>query len=115
MNYSKIYQRFLNLYSAIYNMSEFPDIDPNENYLLIKLNDYWTNNKQITVLEALNMNLKFSRATIHKYIKNLCRKGYLELVTDELDNRFKYISPTELTNSYFNELGKCLIEAASTK
>lgn len=96
-------------------MTEFPEIEPNEKFLLEILNNYWINNKKITVSETLDINSKFSRATVHKYLKSLRSKGYLELIIDDLDNRFKYVLPTNLTSRYFNELGRLLVESAGNK
>jgi hypothetical protein len=34
-------------------------------------------------------------------------------VIDETDNRVKYITPTALTESYFNKMGKLMIKATT--
>lgn len=114
MEYSKIYQKFLNLYSTLDNMSTYPRMEPHEKCLLIKLNNYWLRDQKITVLEALDHNLQNSKATTHKYVKSLRSKGYLKLVIDEIDNRLKYVTPTDQTHQYFNDMGKLLVEASAT-
>lgn len=113
MEYSKIYQRFLNLCSAIDKMGTFPTLEPYERCLLNKINEYWLKKEPITVLQALDINQNLSRATTHKYLKSLHAKGYIDLKVDHQDNRFKYINPSPMTYNYFDTLGKSLIEVAA--
>lgn len=113
MEYFKIYQRFLNLCTAIDELGEFPALQPYEHALLNKINEYWLRKEPVTVLQVLDMNHQHSRATTHKYLKNLHAKGYLDLAVDNKDNRFKMIKPTQMTYSYFDELGKSLIKASA--
>lgn len=113
MEYYKIYQRFLNLCSAIDELGKFPALQPYERSLLNKLNEYWLRKEPVTVLQVLDINNQHSRATTHKYLKNLHSKGYLVLAVDNNDNRFKQIRPTPMTYSYFNELGKSLVKASA--
>jgi len=42
-------------------------------------------------------------------------KGMLELQMDEDDNRVKYINSTQLSRDYLSQLGKSVLEAASTR
>lgn len=109
----QIYQKFLNLANAIEEMSEFPALDPVEQKMLALLSKYWLSKQKITVVEAMNMTNDISTSTIFRYLKKLRQKGYIELVVDESDNRVKYVSATQLTDSYFNKMGKLLMKAAS--
>lgn len=113
MEYHKIYQRFLNLCLAIDEMGKFPALEPYEHSLLNKINQYWHREEIVTVLQVLDTNNQYSRATTHKYLKNLHAKGYLKLTVDNKDNRFKHITPTPMAYSYFDELGKNLIKASA--
>ena len=112
-NFKSIYQKFLNLAIALEDMSEFPALDPVEQKMLALLNKYWSNKQAITVVEAMNMTQDISTSTIFRYLKKMRAKGYLQLVIDEADKRIKYVSPTPLTESYFNKMGKLLVKAAS--
>lgn len=113
-DFANIYQRFLNLASAVDEMSEFPSLDPTEKYLLRKLSKFWVGNEKITVVETMHITDDISTSTIFRYLKKLRAKGYIELKVDEIDNRVKYVSPTKLTNAYFSKMGKVLV-TASTK
>lgn len=112
-DFANIYQKFLNLASAVEGMSEFPSLDPVEKYLLRKLSNYWVNNQKITVVETMHITEDISTSTIFRYLKKLRAKGYVELIVDEVDNRVKYVSATKLTDSYFNKMGKLLVKASA--
>jgi len=113
VDHTKIYQRFLNLCSAIDKMGGFPTLEPYERRLLNKINEYWVKKQPITVLQVFEINQEQSRTTTHKYLKSLHIKGYVDLTMDRRDNRLKYINPSPMTYSYFNTLGKCLVDAAT--
>lgn len=112
-NFKQIYQKFLNLASAVEEMSEFPTLDPVEQKMLALLSKYWSSKQKITVVEAMHMTQDISTSTVFRYLKKLRNKGYIELIVDELDNRVKYVSATPLTDSYFNKMGKLMLKAAS--
>ena len=112
-NFKQIYQKFLNLAIALEEMSDFPTLEPVEQRLLALLNKYWSSKESITVVSAMNMTPDISTSTIFRYLKKMRVKGYIQLVVDETDNRVKYITPTALTESYFNKMGKLMIKATS--
>jgi len=112
-NFKQMYQKFLNLAIALEEMSDFPALEPVEQKLLALLNKYWSNKEPITVVSAMNMTPEISTSTIFRYLKKMRAKGYIQLVVDEADNRVKYITPTALTESYFNKMGKLMIKATS--
>jgi DNA-binding MarR family transcriptional regulator len=112
-NFKQMYQKFLNLAIALEEMSDFPVLEPAEQKLLALLNKYWSNKEPITVVSAMNMTPEISTSTIFRYLKKMRVKGYIQLVVDETDNRVKYITPTALTESYFNKMGKLMIKATS--
>jgi predicted transcriptional regulator len=112
-NYVKIYQKYINLATAVNQLTDFKSLDANETYLLEQLSQYWANNQRITVTEAMNMPMLscFSISTIHSHLKSLRIKGYVQLIVDETDNRVKYVSASELTQTYFSKLGKSMLKA----
>lgn len=112
-NFSLVYQKFLNLASAVDEMSDFPLLDPVEKCLLRKLSKYWLSDTKITVVETMHITEDISTSTIFRYLKKMRLKGYIELVVDDVDNRVKYVSPTKLTESYFNKMGKALVKASA--
>ena len=112
-NFKQIYQKFLNLGIALEEMSDFPALEPVEQRMLTLLNKYWLTKEPITVVSAMNMTPDISTSTVFRYLKKMRVKGYIQLVVDETDNRVKYITPTALTESYFNKMGKLMIKATA--
>jgi DNA-binding MarR family transcriptional regulator len=112
-NFKQIYQKFLNLAIALEEMSDFPVLEPVEQRMLTLLNKYWSTKEPITVVSAMNMTPDISTSTVFRYLKKMRAKGYIQLVVDETENRVKYITPTALTESYFNKMGKLMIKATT--
>ncbi len=71
----------------------------------------WYDERKITVVEAMGMATDISATTAHRRLKTLRKKGLIELVMDEDDNRIKYVLPTEVSYKYFAQLGQCLDQA----
>ena len=55
--YTSVYQKFLNLANAIEDLAKFPQLTPDEKCLLRHLNNYWINDKDITVVHENNLNV----------------------------------------------------------
>lgn len=109
---SSVYLKFLNLMDALREMPTFPSIDSTEERLLHQLESAWVAGKQVTVLEAMQMDAETSPATIHRRLKSLRKKGIITLTVDERDNRVKYVSGTALAKEYFAQLNTALLTAA---
>jgi len=105
------YLKFLNLVQALREMPTFPAIDATEERLLHQLESAWSAGKQVTVLEAMQMDAETSPATVHRRLKALRKKGIITLTVDESDNRVKYVSATALATEYFAQLSNALLEA----
>jgi DNA-binding MarR family transcriptional regulator len=86
--------------------------DPIEEQMLNLLGAMWYEGKKVTVLEAMALLPDISATTLHRRLKTLRAKGFISMDMDELDNRVKYVVPTDLANEYFSKLGKSLDEAA---
>lgn len=83
-------QVFLNLYEK--NQAEHMEMTPAQSYLLGTLLDQ----KEQQICSAkLSAEIGLSRATISATLKNLKKKGYIELNTDSDDNRRKCIVLTK--------------------
>lgn len=89
-------------------MPSFPLLEPIEERLLNAFAAAWHNGKQLTVLEAMQITPEVSSATVHRRLKTLKQKGYLEFAPDATDSRIKYLAPTPLALQYFTELGAAL-------
>jgi DNA-binding MarR family transcriptional regulator len=113
--FKEVYERFNNLVIASEKLSDAPSLEAIEKRILSILSVYWSQGGKLTVNDSLKMIEELSNATAFKYIKQLRIKGYIQVVVDELDNRIKYLSPTNLCNEYFSNLGKCIISAAQAK
>lgn len=109
---SLTYLKFLSLVSTLRSMPAFPVLEPIEEHLLNAFAAAWHMGKQLTVLEAMQISTSVSSATVHRRLKTLRTKGYLELSTDASDSRIKYLLPTPQAIQYFTELGACLSKAS---
>jgi hypothetical protein len=109
--HSLTYLRFLNLVHSIRQLPSFPVMDAVEERMLNLFASTWHAGEPITVLQAMGMLTEISSTTAHRRLKTLRKKGLIALNTDEVDNRIKYVVPTDLTNKYFAQLGQCLDKA----
>ncbi len=114
-DHCETYLNFLRISADVRKSSAFPQLDLPEERLLDLLATYWSTGKKITVLKAMQMSSDASSTTVHRRLKTLRLKGMLELEMDEDDNRVKYIISTQLSRDYLSQLGKSVIEAASTR
>jgi len=105
------YLRFLYLMRTV-KQSMQTNADPIEEQMLNLLGAMWYEGKKVTVLEAMALLPDISATTLHRRLKTLRAKGFISMDMDELDNRVKYVVPTDLANEYFSKLGKSLDEAA---
>ena len=112
---SEIYLNFLRISGDLRKCAAYPQLDLPEERLLDMLAMFWSTGKKITVLKAMQMSADASSTTVHRRLKTLRLKGMLELQMDEDDNRVKYINSTQLSRDYLSQLGKSVIEAASTR
>ena len=112
-SHSVIYLRFLNLTRAVRDLPDFPDLDPVEERLLNLFASVWHLGHKITVLQAMGMSSDVSSTTAHRRLKSLRAKGMIALISDEADNRVKYVQPTAKAQDYFSQLGRCVEQAGS--
>ena len=110
--HANAYQIFLNLCHAIDELTGLPKLTPDEKFIIKIMNNYWVNNKPITVVQAMSAVGTQSTSTVFRNLKKIRQKGYIQLVVDDEDNRIKYIQPTEQVMKYFHEHGKLLIKTA---
>lgn len=109
--HSEIYLRFLMLAQTLRSSSEFPALDPMEERLLNLFATVWHADRKITVLQAMSLSDDVSSTTAHRRLKSLRKKGVITLVSDDADNRVKYVMPTPVATQYFAHLGRCLDQA----
>lgn len=112
--YASIYQKFLNFAHAVDELTNFPALTPDEKCLIRTLNTFWVEDKNVTVVEAMNVVKGMSSSTAFRNLKKLRQKGYIALEIDEVDNRVKYIRPTKQIFLYFAEHGKLLLKTVQS-
>jgi DNA-binding MarR family transcriptional regulator len=112
---SNNYLKFLNLVQEVRVSPEYSEVSPSEERLLNHLASAWNTEQKITVLQAMSVDRDISHSTSHRLLKSLRLKNFIMLVTDERDTRVKYVLPTDKTNQYFSQLGRCLDRALKHK
>ena len=105
------YWKFLSLSQELRYSHTFPHLDPVEERLLNMLSYFWNEGKKITVMQAMRLPNTISSTTVHRRLKSLQIKGLIELKVTHIDNRIKNILSTQLTQRYFDTLGRALIAA----
>jgi DNA-binding MarR family transcriptional regulator len=105
------YWKFLSLSQELSAGKTFPHLDPVEEHLLKMLSYFWNDGKKITVMQAMRLPNIISNTTVHRRLKSLQMKGLIELKASNSDNRIKNILSTQLTQRYFDTLGRALIAA----
>lgn len=113
--HSLTYLKFLSIVEALKDMPSFPMLEPMEERLLNAFAAAWHKGKQLTVLEAMQITPSVSSATVHRRLKSLYSKGFIEYAADTTDSRIKYLVPTQLANDYFTKHGEALTKAFSDK
>ena len=107
------YIKFLELSESLDN-KVISSLEIEEVALLNYLSLAWSSHGKISVVDAMHGFPKYSIGTVHRYLKGIRKKGLITLHLDEVDNRIKYILPTDLTDKYFSHLGQCLAKAVAT-
>jgi predicted transcriptional regulator len=108
------YIKFINATKALRQSLVLTSVDFIEEQLLENIIINWYSNSPITVSETLETVKEISHSTLHRRLKNLRKTGMITHVADEIDNRIKYIYPTELCIEYFNLLSSASINAVTT-
>ena len=108
---SKNYLQFLSLLKTVHDLQGFADLETHEEQLLNTLGTVWRTDKQITVLQAMGILTDLSGTTVHRLLKRLRKKGFIKLLTDEIDGRIKYVMPTDIAFQHFAQIGQCMKEA----
>lgn len=81
--------------------------------LLTTLAAKWHAKTPVTVLEAMVILPEISTTTAHRRLKQLRNLGWIDLRTDDKDNRIKYIEPQKLASKHFAALGAAMVKAVS--
>jgi predicted transcriptional regulator len=109
--HSLTYFKFLNLVEAARQLPGLPAIDIVEDQVLGFFARCWYAGQRVTVVEAMNSLPDLSPSTVQRRLKSLRAKGLVATESDQQDNRYKYIVPTDLAVRYFSALGQCVEKA----
>ena len=113
-HHSQNYLQFLNLLKTARTRPGFVDLNPLEERLLNLLAMVWHADEKITVLKAVSICTDESSTTAHRRLKSLRAKGVIVLITDDIDTRIKYVTPTKTAFQHFAQLGQCMEEAKAS-
>jgi DNA-binding MarR family transcriptional regulator len=105
------YFRFLNLIDTLDNTGSSSQLDNLETTLLNYVAVSCSNAQDLLVNDIISLKNYASPATLHKKIKILVAKGYIELIVDVHDGRKKSVVLTKKAHKYFDKLSS-LIEIA---
>lgn len=86
-------------------------MDPVDERILLELALHWKDESLISVVKTLHEVSFVSTTTAHRRLKVLRKIGMIDLTVDPVDNRIKYVIPTEKTMQYFEHLGQCVRDA----
>lgn len=113
--HSLTYLKFLSIVEALKEVPAFSLLEPIEERLLNAFATAWHKGKQLTVLEAMQITPTVSSATVHRRLKSLQAKGFIDYSADATDSRIKYLVPTALAKDYFTKHGEALAKALADK
>ena len=106
------YIRFLNMTNAIDFIKPVDHLDSIEESLLNYIALSQLQDQGFLVMDLIALEHLGSRATLHKRIKSLVVKGYIQLITDAQDERKKNVELTSKAYRYFEKLSKLIDNAA---
>jgi hypothetical protein len=106
------YIRFLNFVQAIENIAIEDQLDRVEESLLNHVAIRQSQGQELLVNDLIFNSSFGSQATLHKRVKTMVLKGYIELNVDAQDGRKKRVLLTPKAHYYFERLSNLLDKAA---
>lgn len=107
------YFKFLQLAEAVNDAFDgFSEIDPATMLLLEIIAIMHSDDKALTVTQAMGLISVASPATIHRKLSHLHELVLIDFVFLGANRRTKYLHPTSKAENYFSALGQSLSEAA---
>lgn len=105
------YINFLTLADQAHQEFDFPTLDVHEMKLFETLVLLTQKTKACTVSYVVSAVEYSSFSATHRRLKKLKHVGFVHLITDELDNRVKYVALTPMAMSYLDLMGQLLFKA----
>ena len=106
-----LYLRFLHLAEALRGLPALPALDPLEERLLALIARTAQEKERLCVRDMMAKEEFGSPATIHGRLKSMRKKGWI-MLTDTDDARRKQIDLTQDALRHFDQLSKCMVQAA---
>jgi len=106
-----IYLRFLRLADALRGLPSLPGLDPLEERILNMVARARLEASRLSVRDMMAMDSLGSPATIHGRLKSMRKKGWIALA-DTTDTRRKQVELTPAALRHFDDLSRCLVQAA---
>ena len=107
----QIYLRFLNLIHALDGAQHAPGMDLDAKKLLEVIAVQHSQEKPLTVTDAMALHTIASPATIHRKLDQLRELGLIDTVFEGKNRRTKYLVPTQAAHDYFERFGKAMEQA----
>jgi DNA-binding IclR family transcriptional regulator len=114
MSHRNLYLRFVGLANALQKGAS-AEMDPIALRLLEAITAAHEAGSLLRVSDALELADLASHATLHKKLDMLKAQGFVEIEYINDDRRTKYLAPSQLALTYFDELGKALMKASQSK
>lgn len=106
------YLRFLRLKEAVFLALSRAPLDAKERALLDIVVMHWKLDEPLSVREAMVSLARLgSPSTVQRRLSRLKELGYLTHTSGPSNKKIKWLAPTQLTLTYFNELGVAMLGA----
>jgi predicted transcriptional regulator len=103
------YIKLIKATETLRQSDDFKSIDFIEDKLLQNILINWYSGSPLTIAETLEAVKEISNSTLNRRLKNLRKIGMISHVADDIDNRIKYVYPTERCIEYFNRISNVSI------
>jgi DNA-binding MarR family transcriptional regulator len=111
----EIYLRFIALAQALEGeSSQFLSVDETAKQLLKVIASKHSQNKTLTVTDAMALTAIASPATIHRKLDDLREAGLIDQVFAENNRRTKYLIPTKNADRHFSSLGEVMKQSLTS-
>jgi DNA-binding MarR family transcriptional regulator len=111
-----LYLKFLELAQTVDDASGWAgNLDQATMQLLEIIWVMHTQNKTLTVSEAMQLKTVASPSSIHRKLVDLYKMGLMTYIFRNENRRTKYLHPTKKAEKYFAALGKCLSTAVFSR
>ena len=109
------YIRFLKMIDTFDNIKSADQLDSIEESLLDHIALTMFKDQEMLVMDLIGLESLGSKATLHKRIKKLVIKGYIQLIIDTQDERKKNVVLTPKAYRYYERLSQLIDKVAKVR